>query len=106
MQKHSYIKQLLTVFFLGLLSFPAATQYVHVFELHKHEVCVESNIHMHENLPDCELDDLRLPLFDEVVYFELEQPFDQQWELVSTFWQQSAITTTHFPSRGRAPPIG
>ena len=106
MNGKKHIRQFLAILFLGLLSFPVASQYVHVLALHEHTVCLESDLHMHEILPDCELDDLRLPAFDDVDLLEFEEQFVFEPQTVNSAWQESSISSSLLTPQGRAPPLG
>ncbi|WP_420379472.1 hypothetical protein [Gilvibacter sp.] len=105
MKNYTYISQLAALFFLGLLLFPTASQYVHVLDLHQHEVCIETDVHMHEDAPVCELDDLRLPLFDELFFSELEEPLAQKVLVSYPNWLDSTHKARAISATGRAPPL-
>lgn len=106
MNGNTYIRRLIAVLFLGLLSFPVASQYVHVLALHEHTVCTDTDLHMHEILPDCELDDLRLPVFNEVDLPEFEEAFVWERQALNSAWQESSISSSLLTPQGRAPPLG
>lgn len=105
MNRNTYIRQIIAALFLGLLCFPAASQYVHVLDLHEHEVCLETDLHMHEILPDCELDDLRLPVFDRTVLTVFEEPIVFEQQTVIYAWQERSIGSSILTPLGRAPPL-
>ena len=105
MKPNNYISRFAALFFLGLLLFPTASQYVHVLDLHQHEVCIETDVHMHQDAPVCELDDLRLPLFDELFFSELEEPLVQKVQVSYPNWLDSKHAALPLSANGRGPPL-
>ena len=105
MKQKSYISRLASLLLIGLLLFPVLTQYVHVFDLHEHEICLESKVHMHEDAPVCELDDLRLPLFDELEFPNVEFLKSQKVTVSYPDWNENPQITLLNSAKDRAPPL-
>ncbi|MDC7998240.1 hypothetical protein [Gilvibacter sediminis] len=105
MKQQSYISRLASLFLMGLLLFPVMAQYVHVFDLHEHEICLESKVHMHEDAPVCELDDLRLPLFDDLEFPTVDLPEVKKVVVSYPDWISIPQSSQKKSAKDRAPPL-
>lgn len=105
MIKRKVIVSFLCFLFGAALLFPSIQQFVHHLEEdHDHIVCVDSTVHLHEKVLDCELHDqqinsfsfelLSYPDFNKVLALPVQNDF------VSSFFT-SEITSKHLV---RGPP--
>lgn len=61
----SQITQFLTATIFSIaLMLPAAVQFAHSFEGHKHEVCTDVSSHIHEKQLDCSIFDFHFSIFN------------------------------------------
>ena len=91
--------------FIGLMLFPIFAQALHATGGHEHKVCNDMSTHMHESTPNCELHNLILPVFDDIVHIQLPAYLPEIKETLAVFWSNPYVTTTLDLNLGRGPPI-
>jgi len=99
-------KKCAALLFLGLLLFPVFVQSLHGFANHEHEVCNDLSTHMHNVTTDCDLDDVRLPVFTEITFIKAPEPIIIEHKRTPTLWADATLVFSISTIKGRAPPIG
>ncbi len=101
------IKQtLVSMLLLAALAFPATVQFFHVLEGHEHPTCKEKAVHIHEDIPHCDLCAFHLASFDYTLY-----NYEQIGEFIVPSQSEKHITPIlvslfkHTNSQLRAPPF-
>ncbi|PVW13850.1 hypothetical protein [Marixanthomonas spongiae] len=77
--KKSIAPNVLSALLIGLLLFPSAVQFAHIFEGHDHKPCSEITTHLHEKQLDCTLFDFHFSNFSYSVaeypeFYSLDEP--------------------------------
>ncbi|TNJ44561.1 hypothetical protein KFZ70_00845 [Tamlana fucoidanivorans] len=101
-KKHMHVP-LIALFFLGLLLFPTSISFYHVFQHHKHDICIgDDSTHIHQVDLDCEYNKFKIhtnytfPKLWVAIFSKKQFPE----EIISYYFFLSKYQHLHFSLRG------
>ncbi|MBT0608373.1 hypothetical protein [Aequorivita echinoideorum] len=107
MENKNWFGKNITALLLAIaLLLPAAVQFAHAFDEHKHEVCSDQTTHLHETISKCGICDFHLATYNYTIseypdFIMAVLPSEKNQSLYSELFYIFTITNTQL----RAPPF-